>query len=136
MAQSPINTDNSQNIIEHENTVIDVENNSSNFVNPLTGFISGSPQESTTDQQTMDMSHYGICLSTYVGWMLDFITPSEMAKSGLYYLGKKDRVRCMFCNTEFNNWKQSDDPMKKHKYTSPQCPLFNKNRGNIQYYNL
>lgn len=63
------------------------------------------------------------------GWSLDFLTPSVMANAGFYYTGKKDFVKCSYCNKEFNNWKSEDDPLVDHKRNSPQCRFFEENRG-------
>jgi len=139
MDQSSINksvTNTSANIVEHENTVIHKENDSSNIINPITGFVSESSQELTIEQPTWDDITYENCLRTYIGWKLDFITPKQMAKAGLYYLGKHDHVKCSICSTIFDNWKCGDDPIEEHKHRAPKCLFFNENHGNFQYYNL
>jgi len=131
-----------KNIVKHEKNVIHMANGCPIILNtsyPLTEFISGSPPDSTnmsSKTPSWDLMSYENRLRTYVGWKLDFITPSQMAKAGLYYLGKQDRVRCMFCSTEFDYWQRGDDPIEEHKRKSPQCSFFKEGRGKLQYYNL
>jgi hypothetical protein len=36
-------------------------------------------------------------LRSFFGWPLDFISPSDLAKSGFIYTGRRDCVRCVFC---------------------------------------
>lgn len=85
---------------------------------------SGSP--------TWDLTRYENRLRTFFltnEWKLQFITPEEMAEAGLYYLGKQDRVRCMFCSKEFDYWQRGDEPLVEHRRKSPQCPFFSQNSG-------
>lgn len=79
---------------------------------------------------TSDLSIYENRLETFKnGWLLTFITPIQMAKAGLYYMGKQDRVKCVLCLTEFDIWKRGVDPFVEHKRISPQCQFFNENQG-------
>lgn len=85
-----------------------------------------------SDEETpsWDLTTYENRLRTFDGvWKLQFITPDQMAKAGLYYLGIQDRVRCLFCSTEFDYWQHGDDPVVEHKRQSPQCPFFNDSSG-------
>lgn len=76
------------------------------------------------------MSVYENRLKTFDnGWVLPFITPIQMAKAGLYYLGKNDRVRCVMCSTVFGCWKRDVDPYDEHKRVSPDCQFFKENAG-------
>lgn len=103
---------------------------------PIDEFISGSPPDSTmsSESPTWDLTTYENRLRTFnADWKLDFITPSQMAKAGFYYLGKQDRVRCMYCSQEFDYWQRGDDPIVEHKRKAPQCQFFNENPGKFQY---
>jgi len=90
-----------------------------------------------SDEETpsWDLTTYENRLRTFDGvWKLQFITPDQMAKAGLYYLGIQDRVRCLFCSTEFDYWQHGDDPVVEHKRQSPQCPFFNDSSGKNQIF--
>lgn len=62
-------------------------------------------------------------------WVLNFITPGQMARAGFYYTGVKDRVECMYCFEKFDNWCHSDDPLVVHKRVSPYCAFFDEDQG-------
>lgn len=84
----------------------------------------------SNETPSWDLSTYENRLKTFEGvWKLQFITPNQMAKAGLYYLGIQDRVRCLFCSKEFDYWQPGDDPTVEHKRQSPQCPFFNDSSG-------
>lgn len=125
-----------KNIAKHEKNVIHMANGCPIILNtayPITELISGSPPDPSnmsSETPTWDLTTYKNRLRTFNGeWKLDFITPSQMAKAGFYYLGKQDRVRCMFCSQEFDYWQRGDDPLVEHKRKAPQCPFFNENQG-------
>lgn len=86
---------------------------------------------STSETENIwDLTIYEHRLRTFnVGWKLDFVTPEQMAKAGLYFLGKQDYVRCTFCSEEFDFWERGDDPIIVHKRVSPECPFFKQNQG-------
>lgn len=90
-----------------------------NSLQPISGSMSNVTPPS------WDLTTYANRLKTFDGvWKLDFITPNQMAKAGLYYLGIQDRVRCLFCSKEFDYWKPGDDPAVEHKRQSPHCAFF------------
>lgn len=62
-------------------------------------------------------------------WKVKGITPQQMAESGFYYLGPGDRVRCLFCSIEIDQWEPKDDPLTEHKRVSPLCSFFPENPG-------
>ncbi|XP_008184238.2 baculoviral IAP repeat-containing protein 7-B-like [Acyrthosiphon pisum] len=73
-----------------------------------------------------DLTSYKNRLKTFAGvWKLQFITPTQMAKAGLYYVGPQDRVRCTFCSSEYDYWQPGEDPSAEHKRQSPHCAFFN-----------
>ncbi|VVC41445.1 Hypothetical protein CINCED_3A003654 [Cinara cedri] len=104
-----------------------------NSSNPLPESATESTSEPSSisfETPTGDLKIYKNRLGTFnAGWKLDFITPDQMAKAGLYYLGKQDSVRCLFCSKEFDNWQCGDDPVIEHKKKSPQCPFVRESEG-------
>lgn len=79
---------------------------------------------------TWDLSVYENRLRTFeTGWVLPFITPIQMAKAGLYYMGKEDHVRCMLCSKDFVYWERNIDPYEEHKRVSPDCQFFKEIAG-------
>jgi len=126
------------NILKFEKNIIHMSNGCPIIINtsyPLTESISDNPLEpisrSMSDETpSWDLTTYENRLRTFDGvWKLQFITPNQMAKAGLYYLGIQDRVRCLFCSKEFDYWQRGDDPSVEHKRQSPQCPFFNDSSG-------
>jgi len=80
-----------------------------------------------------DMSSYENRLKTFAGvWILKFITPTQLAKAGFYYIGPQDRVRCTFCSLEIDFWQHGEDPFGEHKRRSPHCAFFNDSSGNYK----
>ncbi|XP_064634420.1 uncharacterized protein LOC135492142 [Lineus longissimus] len=62
----------------------------------------------------------------------DVISPEELAKSGFYYAGTGDRVRCAFCNGVLRNWAVGDRAPAEHRRHYPTCPfVLNLNVGNV-----
>ncbi|VVC24367.1 Hypothetical protein CINCED_3A022001 [Cinara cedri] len=122
-----------RNIVKQEKNIIHMANGSPIILNssyPLSESATGSPPEQSSEPPTWDLTIYENRLRTFnVGWKLDFITPDQMAKAGLYYLGKQDRVRCLFCSKEFDYWQRGDDPIIEHRNKSPQCPFFRESEG-------
>ncbi|XP_060859652.1 death-associated inhibitor of apoptosis 1-like [Metopolophium dirhodum] len=97
--------------------------NESVFDNPLQPI---SRPTSVEEIPSWDLSIYENRLKTFAGeWILQFITPTQMAKAGFYYIGPQDRVRCMFCSLELDYWKHGEDPVGEHKKRSPHCAFFN-----------
>lgn len=124
------------NIVKLEKNVIHMSNGCPIILNssfPLIELVSGSPPDPSnmsSEAPTWDLTIYENRLRTFNSeWKLPFITPDQMANAGLYYLGKQDRVRCMFCSKEFDYWQRGDDPLVEHKRKSPQCPFFRENGG-------
>lgn len=58
-----------------------------------------------------------------VGWPHNFIDPAKLAKTGFYYVGPFDQVKCYFCKVVVWLWKRGDDEVKDHLKWSPCCPL-------------
>ena len=63
-------------------------------------------------------------VSSYTNWPRDTnIEPEALAKAGLFYLCRADRVKCAFCHGILRNWEPSEEPMRKHRRLFPSCPF-------------
>ena len=63
-------------------------------------------------------------LSSFASWPRDSnITPEALAKAGLFYLCRADRVKCAFCGGILCNWGPSEEPMRKHRQFFHDCPF-------------
>ncbi|XP_040832798.1 baculoviral IAP repeat-containing protein 2 [Ochotona curzoniae] len=60
---------------------------------------------------------------TYHMWPLSFLSPSELARAGFYYVGPGDRVACFACGGQLSNWEPKDDAMAEHRRHFPKCPF-------------
>ncbi|XP_046551212.1 E3 ubiquitin-protein ligase XIAP-like [Haliotis rubra] len=49
--------------------------------------------------------------------------PADLAKAGLFYLGKGDRVKCFTCGHVLSSWEPTDNPMAEHERWFPTCPF-------------
>ncbi|XP_065340488.1 baculoviral IAP repeat-containing protein 7-B-like [Cloeon dipterum] len=58
------------------------------------------------------------------------VEPFGLAKSGFYYTGVDDKVRCTFCNLEVRGWEEGDTPDGEHTRWNPNCP-FMRNRQSV-----
>lgn len=58
-----------------------------------------------------------------VGWPHNFINPEKLAKTGFYYVGPFDQVKCYFCKLVVWRWEIGDDEVKDHIRWAPCCPL-------------
>ncbi|XP_065350861.1 death-associated inhibitor of apoptosis 2-like [Cloeon dipterum] len=66
-------------------------------------------------------SHRLYSLLKYRDW--SHVEPLDLARSGFYYIGKDDKVRCAFCNLEVNGWEEGDTADGEHKRWNPNCPF-------------
>ena len=55
--------------------------------------------------------------------------PLELSKSGFYYYGIKDMVKCFFCNGGLRNWDPADEPLIEHARWFPKCPYIRQLKG-------
>ncbi|XP_003472801.3 baculoviral IAP repeat-containing protein 3 [Cavia porcellus] len=73
-------------------------------------------------------------LLTYQMWPLTFLSPTDLAKAGFYYIGPGDRVACFACGGKLSNWEPKDDAMSEHRRHFPHCPfLENQLHGTSRY---
>lgn len=62
-------------------------------------------------------------LSTFCGWSTHSrISHYEMVKSGLFYTGVKDYVKCFYCGIGLFHWEEGDDPIFEHARYSSEYP--------------
>uniref|UniRef100_A0A3B3Z775 E3 ubiquitin-protein ligase XIAP n=1 Tax=Periophthalmus magnuspinnatus TaxID=409849 RepID=A0A3B3Z775_9GOBI len=49
------------------------------------------------------------------------VPPERLARAGLYFTGKGDKVQCFSCGKTLDNWSRGDVPVERHKEVSPKC---------------
>lgn len=89
------------------------------------------PQENQDDDDTrrpllnkkMSFKFEEDRLKSFAGWDNKFVDKHILAKTGFYYLGTKDHVRCFFCRVRLMNWEKGDDEVREHLKWSPWCPI-------------
>ncbi|NXX50764.1 BIR protein, partial [Tricholaema leucomelas] len=101
----------------------------------FSGSFSSFPQDPLTTRAVEDlsflrpklhnpsMSTEDDRLRTFRSWPLTFLSPVDLAKAGLYYLGTADRVACFTCGGQLSNWEQKDNAMSEHRRHFPNCPF-------------
>jgi baculoviral IAP repeat-containing protein 7/8 len=62
-------------------------------------------------------------LKTFKKWNNRYVDKGILAKTGFYYLGVGDRVRCHFCFVCLKDWMKGDSEVGEHLRWSPNCPL-------------
>jgi len=64
-------------------------------------------------------------------WNQDFLqaSPEELAKAGLFFTGRSDRVKCWYCNGGLQNWDYTDSPIQEHAKWYPQCEFILREKG-------
>ncbi|KAM6173010.1 baculoviral IAP repeat-containing protein 3 [Erethizon dorsatum] len=73
-------------------------------------------------------------LLTYQMWPLTFLSPTDLAKAGFYYIGPGDRVACFACGGKLSNWEPKDDAMSEHLRHFPNCPFLENHLQNTSRY--
>ncbi|NWW04492.1 BIR protein, partial [Oreocharis arfaki] len=103
------------------------------------GYFSGSfssfPQDPVTTRAVEDLSFLrpklhnpsmrteDARLRTFHSWPLTFLSPTNLAKAGLYYLGTADKVACFTCGGQLCNWEPKDNAVSEHRRHYPNCPF-------------
>ncbi|XP_053416121.1 baculoviral IAP repeat-containing protein 2 [Nycticebus coucang] len=70
---------------------------------------------------------------TYRMWPLTFLSPSELARAGFYYIGPGDRVACFACGGKLSNWEPKDDAMSEHRRHFPNCPFLENSLETLRF---
>jgi len=55
--------------------------------------------------------------------------PKELAESGLYYTGDRDKVKCWYCGGGLQNWEYMHDPWFEHARWYPTCEHILQKKG-------
>lgn len=104
-------------------------------VSYFSGSFSSFPQDPITTRAAEDLSHLRsklhnpsmsteeARLRTFHTWPLMFLSPTDLAKAGLYYLGIADKVACFTCGGQLSNWEPKDNAMSEHRRHFPNCPF-------------
>lgn len=61
-------------------------------------------------------------------WPHSFIAPRILAKTGFYFTGPHDQVKCFFCGVVVYRWEIGDDEVHEHSRLSPNCPLLRRQK--------
>ena len=61
-------------------------------------------------------------LKTFQNWPLPCPNEFCLASAGFYYTGHGDKVKCIFCKIEIENWRENDNPLNDHEKWAPYCP--------------
>lgn len=69
-------------------------------------------------------------LKTFKKWRNKNVNKNILAKSGFYYLGDGDRVRCQFCCVVLSDWVKGDCEVGEHLKWSPHCTLLRRCKTN------
>lgn len=65
-------------------------------------------------------------------WPHAFIDINILAKTGFYYTGPHDQVKCHFCGLQAASWEMGDNEIYEHRRWSPNCPLLQQgNTANV-----
>ncbi|XP_004385918.1 baculoviral IAP repeat-containing protein 2 [Trichechus manatus latirostris] len=70
---------------------------------------------------------------TYQMWPLTFLSPSDLARAGFYYIGPGDRVACFACGGKLSNWEPKDDAMSEHRRHFPNCPFLENSLETLRF---
>lgn len=83
-----------------------------------------TPSNQNLQMSTNDLNREENRLKTFnASWPHSFISPRVLAKTGFYYLGPHDQVKCYFCKVEVSSWEMGDNEVTEHSRWSPNCPL-------------
>lgn len=67
--------------------------------------------------------------ASFAGWSCDYVTPSDLTKSGLFRTGNDDCTRCFYCGGGLRNWQPSDDVWVEHARWFPKCEFLRQQIG-------
>lgn len=101
--------------------------------NPKSNFVEDRPAHRN---KKMNFNFEEDRLKSFNGWSNKYVEKHILAKTGFYYLGVKDHVRCQFCRICVGDWEKNDDEIKEHLKWSPHCPLLrSKTTRNVKFEN-
>lgn len=83
-----------------------------------------TPATATTTLMMTELHKEDIRYRTFENrWPHDFLSVRILAKTGFYYIGPQDQVKCFFCKVEVGHWEPEDNEVAEHIRWSPNCPL-------------
>ncbi|XP_071964021.1 putative inhibitor of apoptosis isoform X2 [Antedon mediterranea] len=86
--------------------------------------LSSDVETDSTSTEPPDMSSYFTRLASFKNWPItDIISATSLAKSGLFYLGCRDIVKCYSCGGQIRDWEVGDAADAEHRRHYPQCQL-------------
>ena len=53
-------------------------------------------------------------LKTFKTWNCSFVDKNLLARTGFFFTGEKDVVKCYFCLLKLGEWERDDDPILEH----------------------
>ncbi|CAB3374707.1 Hypothetical predicted protein [Cloeon dipterum] len=59
------------------------------------------------------------------------VEPLDLARSGFYYTGQTDNVRCTYCKLEINGWEEGDTADGEHKRWNSDCPFLKEGNASL-----
>ncbi len=69
-------------------------------------------------------------VKTFTNWPAETgQTPEIMAEAGFFYIGRRDHVKCFYCDGGLRNWESSDDPWLEHARWFANCTYVILNKG-------
>lgn len=76
---------------------------------------------------TIDLNNEENRLTTFnSNWPHAYISPRILAKTGFFYIGPFDQVKCHFCKIKISSWEMGDNEITEHERWSMNCPLLNR----------
>ena len=68
------------------------------------------------------MEYYETRLKTFDTYPKQMLPDKiQLARAGLYYIGKSDVCQCFRCHVKLSAWERDDDAIKEHYKWSPEC---------------
>lgn len=81
-------------------------------------------QNGNNSALSSDMCHEELRFRSFgTKWPHQFIETRILAKTGFYFIGPYDQVKCYFCKVEVGCWENGDNEVIEHSRWSPNCPL-------------
>lgn len=69
------------------------------------------------------LNHESNRLAAFESWTVPFIDKKLLARTGFYYIGPNDLVKCFYCKVEIGMWEPDDNVINEHLKWSPSCRL-------------
>nr|XP_026695219.1 zinc finger protein isoform X1 [Ciona intestinalis]XP_026695220.1 zinc finger protein isoform X1 [Ciona intestinalis] len=75
--------------------------------------------------RSLDLKKEGERMKSFENWPTQnrTVNPSDLARSGFFYLGNLDRVQCFSCGGVLRNWNYGDNITAEHRRHFPHCRM-------------